>query len=142
MQLFDGEQSLLESDNNTLILTSHRVRLNSNTSGRIEIISIMLDAISSCRLVRLENPLLMWLGLCFLAIGGMGIVSGRSEIGFMVVVGIVFLLIYAFTVKQVLEFASPSATIRLDARQMKHDEAKRFIDAVEKARNTRMVAAA
>jgi hypothetical protein len=146
MQLFEGEQGLLESDKKTLVLTTHRVRFNANTGGNSEIISIMLDAVSSCRLASTSIPIAFWFGAALIFFGVILIITlgmsqaANNQMAFPVfLLGIVFIVIYVVTRKQVLEIASASASIRVDARKMSRDEASRFIDAIEKARSGRMV---
>lgn len=144
MNLMTNERALLESDQKTLVLATHRVRMNSKSSGRSEVVSIMLDAVSSCRLARVANPFLLWIGIALCVVGILGMVFGMSagnpNGGSIVLafVGVIFMLIYFGTLKQVLEIASPSAVVRVDAKQMRMEEARRFIDALENARNERM----
>src|SRR5688572_23218424 len=68
MNYFADEKTLVESDNKTLILTTHRLRYDAIDQGggwadRTELVSIMLEEVASCAITRTSYPILLLLAL-------------------------------------------------------------------------------
>lgn len=64
MKLLDGEKVLLrvpvrDLGSAEVVLTSHRVRLNSQAIGSAEVLSIMLDELASCGRIRISKPIFL-----------------------------------------------------------------------------------
>lgn len=70
MELLPQERLLLESDNGTLKLTTHRLRYEARAGGEMNIKSIMLEELASCAVTRSSQPILIVLALICLLIGG------------------------------------------------------------------------
>jgi hypothetical protein len=144
--LLPDEQVLLESDGKTLILTTHRVRYDSQRIGGGEIVSIMLDELASCAMIRRSKPILLVLaGAVLLFSLYLYIQSqqsffsqsqqGFADFGFLVVA--VLVVSYFVTRRQLLELASAGAAIRVNTTGMSIPAVRGFIDQTEAAKNTR-----
>jgi len=57
VELVPGEQVVLRSDEDTLVLTTKRVRYDAVVLGRSKFISITLDSVASCGLATRSYPL-------------------------------------------------------------------------------------
>ncbi len=141
MKLLQGERVLLESDNQELVLTTHRVRFETEKSGSATIISIMLEEISSCQISHATTPILFWLALAsallgvFLFAQGGGRQPGTGAI----VVAIVLAILYAATRRGVISFTSPETVLRVATKGMELDVCRQLIDATEAAKNERFL---
>ena len=124
----------MESDSETLTLTTHRLRFYSKEWGRARLTSIMLDQLCSCELHYKSYVVLlavaMLAGLAMFA----GLVGGQdSQPLACLVVALLFVGAYYFTRRQALVFASGAAKIEVATKGMGLDTAIAFIDAVEAA---------
>ena len=61
--LLPGEQVVLSSDNDVLVLTTKRVRYDSTSWGQSSLIGITLKSIASCGLTTRSTPLLIILAV-------------------------------------------------------------------------------
>lgn len=147
MELLPGEKILLESDNGSLVLTTHRVRYEKNVSGLAHTISIMLDQIASCEMRATSHPeLLIFAAFSFVG----GIVLGMSsapysEAGPVLTVGgiglaVALAVLYLCSKTQSIALSSAAASIQLYTTGMSIGEARNFIDKVEEAKNHRQLA--
>ena len=140
MKLMAEEKLLLESDDKELILTTHRVRLESESLGRARIVSIMLDQLASCAITRVSHPIFLILaGICFV-VGALFAANGRNNEGALIVgivLPLIFVVIYLANRQQVLALASAGATINVNTQGMTLDAVKAFIDRTEVAKNAR-----
>ena len=59
MKLMPNESILLESERKMLILTTHRIRYQSEAVGSAEIKSIMLEELASCAMVQSSSVALL-----------------------------------------------------------------------------------
>jgi len=139
MELLPQEKLLLESNNKTLKLTTHRVRQETRASGRAQIKSIMLEELASCAVTRSSNPLLIVLAIVLLIAGGLVSLNINEPHGVIggIVLGLLLLLLYFATREQYLSLASAGATIRVNTRGMKLEAVSDFVDAIEQAKNER-----
>lgn len=139
MELLPQEKLLLESDNQTLKLTTHRVRYEARAGGEMQIKSIMLEELASCAVTRSSQPILIVLAVVCLLIGG--VVSAQNNqppaIIAGAVIGLIFVALYFGTRQQFLALASAGTTIRVNARGMKVETIRGFVDAIEGAKNDR-----
>ncbi|HEY6348288.1 MAG TPA: hypothetical protein VI636_02650 [Candidatus Angelobacter sp.] len=75
MNPLPGERLLLQSDNNAFVLTSHRVRFETQMTGLKKVTSIMLEELSACEITTMSKPwLLVLAAVVFLA----GLASSSS----------------------------------------------------------------
>jgi hypothetical protein len=131
--LLPGEKVLLESDDKTLTLTSHRVRYDTQRADSGEIISIMLDELASCAMVRRSKPILLLVAAACLLLG--------LSLSIFLIGGVVFALIlvaaYFATRQQMLELTSAGAAIRVNAASMSAQTVRSFINRAEAAKHAR-----
>lgn len=135
MRLLEGERVIVTSDGDKLVLSTHRVRYESRRAGRAELVSIMLEEISSCAVVYRSN--VAFVVAAFLA--ALVAASGRFpdyQIALWVVT-VLALVGYYFSRRQVLSLTSAGDSIRVPTVGMKFDAVKEFIDSVEAAKSER-----
>jgi hypothetical protein len=138
MAPLDGEQMLLEANNKTLTVTTHRVRFADNRGGSARIASIMLDAVSSCEITHSSNRALLLLAVVAL-LGGFALNSPRDStpVAIGAVVAVILVAAYFATRKQVLRVASPSSNIDVLLVGMSIEKATEIVDTIEWAKNGR-----
>lgn len=78
MNLMSGEKLLLESSPRGLVLTSHRIRSIKQGVGTGEVISIMLEELSSCAVERKSEPLLLFIAAFIVVASPVAEVSSRG----------------------------------------------------------------
>jgi hypothetical protein len=144
MNLMPNESVLLETERKTLILTTHRIRYQSEAFGSAEIRSIMLDELASCVMVQTSNIILLILaGVCLL--GGILVTASgpRNEGALMigVLLAVVLVIAYFASRRQVLALASAGTTITVNTQGMNLDRVKQFIEQTEAAKNLRYLQA-
>jgi hypothetical protein len=141
MKLIDNETKILESDDKSIILTSHRIRQESKQWGKMQIKSIMLEHVSSCEYDRKSNPIYLIIGLIAMIFGaGLAFGGNQGEIGLIgVAIGFVLLIFYWITIRKGLLVSSSSAKIVMNTNGMKDENIKTFIDKLEEAKNIRLV---
>lgn len=134
MKLLQGERMLMESSGKVLTLTSSRVRYDANERGSSKVISITLDAVSSCSLATRSYPMLLI--LCALAgIVGVILTTSRNDASTVFYFAAVALgLAYLFLRSAILEVSSAGGTIVVPARGMSREALLEFVDAVDEAK--------
>jgi len=145
MKLLPGEQIILQSEPKSVTLTTFRIRSEHDTTGSGEVISILLEEVASCALKRSSRPVFLVLAaLSFLAsfMIASGTYNGPSIIFMGAIIGVIFVVLYFTTRRQLLEIASAGAVIRKNAVGMKMETAIDFIDAVEEAKIAKFTRAA
>jgi len=127
----EQEQIVLSSNNETLVLTTKRVRFNSVVWGRSNLISITLDSVASCGLVTASYPLLALVSIISLLIG---IAEGGTPTGSgITLLASVLAVAYLITRRVVLSIASNGGqVIKVPLRGMKHESVVAFIEAIER----------
>jgi len=140
MKLMADEKILLSSNDGELVLTNCRVRLESQSFGHAQIVSIMLEELASCAITRISHPVFLAMAVvCFLG-GGLITANGHGNDSALlagIVLAVVFVLIYLLNRQQVLALASAGATIKVNTQGMKLDGVKAFIDRTEVSKNAR-----
>jgi divalent metal cation (Fe/Co/Zn/Cd) transporter len=131
MKLMNDERKILESDKGQLVLTSHRVRFDASAAGQRNLGSIMLDELCSCELNYKSHLILILLALLSIIFGFVG---GADTILAGAIGAIVFPVAYFLTKKQILSLSSAGGAINIEAKGMKSEDVKDFIDAVELAK--------
>lgn len=142
MNLIEGEKIITTTDNNIIVLTTHRIRsTNSLSWGHRETTSIMLDMVSSIKTTDNSYPMLLVI-TAIIGIGGL-ILGNQNHssygVSFGVVLAVIFVSIYFATRKHVCVIASSGGSrIAFVTLNMSHDSLISFIDKVEEAkyRNT------
>lgn len=142
MNHFPNERVLIESDNKTLVLTTHRVRYDAIGKGggwadRTELVSIMLEELAACAITRISYPVLL-----LLALGGLllALVSRDNAI-----IGVALAILFAggFILSQrqvLLLISSGGGKIQVNTGGMSLQAIRDFVDEVEKAKDARFLA--
>jgi hypothetical protein len=140
MELLPGERKVSESSDGTVLLTSHRVRLDQGG----ELVSISLDQVASCSIGTRSHPILLviaavvWLGSFQFAgeqVGTIPFVVGA-------LVGALIVALYVRSRTQVIVIASPGESIRIRTRGMTRAVCVQFIDDLERAKLALVAASA
>jgi len=138
--LMTGEKVLLESDNKDAALTTHRVRYESKRLGFANVVSIMLESLTSCQITHRSYP---WLLVLAVALAGLAVyfitLPGSdlfAKAAF--ILASASAIAYVLTRRGIVSLASPTAAVRF--RATSRMAAERFIDAVESAKNDRYYA--
>jgi len=142
MNPMKGEAVLLQAAGNKLILSTHRVRYETEALGSAEIKSILLEELASVAMVRSSNVILLILAAISLIGGFLAAASGPRNEGALavgVVLAIVLAVLYFASRRQVLSLASAGATITVNTQGMKLDTVKEFIERTEAAKNERFL---
>ena len=130
--MLPGERVILESDAKTLVLTSHRVRYHATGWGSSKVISIMLEEVSSCGLVRVSHPGLLLLA----AVCGLTLVAVEDELRpILLVMGLALVVAFLFTRRNILAIASSGHTIATPTSGMSTANVMMFIEQTEAAKN-------
>lgn len=127
--LLPGEQIVLSSDNDVLVLTNKRVRYDFTSWGQSNLIGITLDSIASCGLITKTFPFLLILA----AVAVLAAFTQRgSEMFGLFIVAAVLVAVYFFTRKAVISVASNGGQeILVPTKGMARDAVIKFVEAVE-----------
>ena len=137
MELLAGEAIVSESKIEHLTLTTHRVRYDQRTSGAARIVSITLDAVSSCGIISKSYPILLLLAVVASLLGLFLLNTGPEEGNFrnLLFLGSLGLIIAYFATRTVaLSISSSGESITVAASGVNPDMLIDFIDAVEQAK--------
>jgi hypothetical protein len=146
MHHLPDERILLESNSKSLRLTTHRVRYHTTSWGSADLISIMLDEVSSCAMIHRTFPLLFVIAgiAAFVFIIGQfagahigGELSDPSIRAASAIVGVLCVVAYFLTRTHVLSVRSPGDAIRVRLAGMKTEEVGNFVEELEAAKNAR-----
>jgi len=137
MQLLPNEQILLGNDSTPLCLTTLRVRSNGRDWGKASIQQIFLEDVCFVGMTMVSTPLLL---IAAVLSGVTGIIylanqNNGGSIGLFA--GIVLLLAYFGSRRQVLTFASAGGRISLQASKMKYEHIVLCLDTVSARKNDR-----
>jgi hypothetical protein len=142
MDYFPDEKLLVESDNKTLALTTHRVRYDAIGKGggwadRTELVSMMLEEVASCAITRTSYPVLLLLALAGLVLAIL--VDERSIVG--IAIAVLFAGGFFLSQRQVLLLTSSGGSkIQINTGGMSLQAVRDFVDEIEKAKNQRFLA--
>jgi hypothetical protein len=133
MELLPGERKVSESSDGTVVLTSHRVRLDQGTR---QFASIALEEVTSCSIGTHSYPVLLilaavvWLGAFQFAGERVG------TIPFLIggLIGALVVLLYVLTRQQVILITSAGESIRIRTRGMSRATCIQFVDDLERAK--------
>ena len=129
ISLLPNERVVMASDQDTLILTNMRVRLNDRT-GNERLVTIVLDAVASCSFATQSQPYLIVFAI--LAILGALALRGNTQIA-LFAIGAISIGSYWATRRPVLSITSSGGTeIAVPTKSMPRAAVIEFIDAVEK----------
>lgn len=133
MELLPGERTVSESSDATVLLTTHRVRLDRGTR---EFVTITLDQVASCSIGTRSHPILLvlaavvWLGAFQFAGERMG------AIPFLIggIAGALIVLLYVLSREQNIVIVSAGESIRIKTRGMSREACVQFVDDLERAK--------
>lgn len=131
-----NERMLLSSDDDRLMLTTHRVRFQAKSSTFSRITSIMLDEVSACEITTTRRPWLLVWALIFLLIGLYPPPNSSQSASIMFfVLAALGGLAYLSTRRQIISVRSSGGSIKVPTQGMGLEKAKDFIDQVELAKH-------
>jgi hypothetical protein len=141
MKLLPGERILYEKTfDGTLKITTHRVRYKRQGGGRETIKSIMLEEVASCAMTRRSQPLLLlYAALCILG-GVIGIIQVGWVFVLVLLFGLVMVIAYFLSRKQLVAIASAGTTIFWNTKGRAVANFHELFDNVESAKNGRYLA--
>jgi hypothetical protein len=161
MKYLDNEQTLWESKNKQLLLTTHRLREVDKSFFGSAIKSIMLEELTSCELrTTRQYSFLRRAVLYFLLINGsvfllnhylfkaeiVKFLFGEVYLGpdtaglifyLSLAIALTYLLLFAFSFKKTFSFYAIGMTIDFQLRWLDFDERESFISKVEAAKDQR-----
>lgn len=128
---FEDESVIMDSNDNSVLLTTHRIRYKSNQGSKSHITSIMLKNISSIEIHYKSNQWLFYVGITFLITGI--VMSPKTGLGYIGLgIGLLMMIIYWFTRRHVVSICSNGgASIDFQTKGMKQSALIDFIDTVE-----------
>lgn len=143
ISLFPDEKIISESNDKSVVLTSHRICYEYKSWNKSYNQSIMLEHITSCENYSRTRIIFLILGIIvicspFILIGGFNGHLGSQEVAMFIIVGIVFLLLYWFTRKNIIVIGSPSTKMNIRTTRMKRQKVLDFINLVEQTKHTRI----
>lgn len=131
-----NETRLLSSDDDRLILTTHRVRFQAKSFTFSRITSIMLDEVSACEVATRRRPWLLVWALLFLLIALYPPPNSSQSASIMfLILAVLGGLAYLSTRRQVISVRSSGGSINVPTEGMGLEKAKDFIDQVELAKH-------
>ena len=143
MNLMTDEKVLMDGDHKQITLTTHRIRQENKSWGQLDLVSIMLEEVTSCEYIKRSKPIFLIIGILIggtaLYIGGQGGYDAQNISTGLLLLGLLLVIFYFFTIKRGLFISSPTAKIKLDTNGMKDENIKSFIDKLEVAKNDRLL---
>lgn len=128
-ELLPGEQVVMSSLDNVLILTNLRVKYEAANSGTSAYKAIPLEKVSACALTTKKYIVLLVIAALFL-LGAFSANSSQAS-GIAVVAAIAFAIAYYFTRNGQLEVISDAGfSIAVPTKGLKHEDVRRFADAL------------
>lgn len=143
MKLFDDETILLSNNDNTVVLTTHRIRSDFGNSSDASLTSIMLENVSSIQLTSSSHPALLNFGVIGSLVGLGLAIFGQHEFssigGVLLFVSIIAIVLYYYSRKHCCIIASNGGSrIVFTTTNMKREALVDFIDKVEQAKVDRL----
>ncbi|MFN7505106.1 MAG: hypothetical protein ACK5Q1_06035 [Limnobacter sp.] len=125
-----NEKIIMSSDDNSLILTSKRVKHEEKSASKSKYKSIPIDQVATCALNTRSFPVLLVLAvLTGLVIIGLPEAEQRILAG---VVAVALVVAYFLTRKGQIEiFSTSGESIAVPTKGLSHDQVKQFLEAVE-----------
>jgi hypothetical protein len=140
MTLLPGENKLITSDNDRMILTNYRITKQDEIWGKSYKISIFLEDISSIEVHFKSHIVLLIIGVLMVLAGlGMSIEAGPIVSVGSIVVGGIFIAIWWFSRKHIVSiFSDGGSTLNILAKGMSDSKIDDFITSVQEAKLKRM----
>lgn len=138
MNLLPGEKTLLESSDQILTLTTHRIRYEEQKRTGNETVSIMLNELTSCSTK--NHYEFAWIFASAYAFLIVQLTESIEQIAALLATTILFIG-FILSNRSVLEFASAGAVIQVKTENMTSQAVQEFIDEVELAKDARHLSA-
>jgi hypothetical protein len=138
LDLLHGEELFTENGFSSVMLTNKRIiASNKNSKHNFQCKSIVLQNITSCRIVATDNIWYLVFGL-LIAVASLFylffIEYSQPPAGVMgTIAGAFFVVGYFFTRKKVVSVASPTCTIQIDTSDVPTDQVLYFVNLVQYA---------
>jgi len=140
IKLFPDEKIILKSDNNQVILTSHRICYEYKEWSRAYNQSIMLEHITSCENHFMKNKWLLIFSFIFLISGISSVAKGEDDVfGILILFSFAFVFMFWLTRKSFIVIGSPSTKMNINVKRMRRDKVLSFINSVEQAKHLRLL---
>lgn len=139
--LLSGEELVLQSPNNVVILTTHRIRYHATSSSDSHLVSIPLEKVSSCEVKYQSNPVLLVLGAVAVVFGLIGFnqLGGVTIAAPVLTLGVILIIVYFTSRRHIVSIASDGgARIGFATNGMKRETVVSFINGIEKAKIERV----
>ena len=140
MNLLKDETILTASEDNRVILTTHRIRYDAGSNGDSTMTSIMLEHISSVQLNTRSYPILLLIGFVLIVSGFITSYQsyGPSAQPVLLVIGFIVGILYFFTKQHTCIISSDGGSrIEFSTTNMRRQNLLEFIDKIEDAQSKR-----
>lgn len=127
--LLPNEQSILASDNGTLVLTSLRVKFEATNGSGSAYTSIPLPKVAACSVTTRKYPLF----LAIAALASLAAIAGRGgdgTVGGVVAAAVLVGLYYWIRPGQIEVIADSGTRIAVPTKGLGHEDIRRFVEAV------------
>jgi hypothetical protein len=142
MNLLAHEEEILVSDENKVVLTTHRIQQTAKDWGTYNSTVFFLEDISSIELRAQNIPALLILGgLAFLLGFYMAIQAGSrsQEAIIFIIAGLVLIVIWLITKQRLIKITANSGrTMGIDARRLSQQKSEEFLDKLQQAKSNRI----
>lgn len=130
------EKEIMSSDNGLIKLTNRKIRYTSESFGKANIVSIMLNEISAIEVYYKSYLPALLLGILFILLGLiLGVQNQGDALLALLILGVIFIIYYLMTRRHVVSIISNSGrAISFQSSGMRRETLLKFIDKVEKAK--------
>lgn len=140
MQLMHNERILMETNPKGLMLTTHRVRSTRKSMAEIEVVSVMLEEVTSCAVKQSGSLALLYTCATCAIVAAISMIIPRPSgavtgvmFGAMVLSGVLYLM----SRRKLLRIDAGVRAIEWGLGTLAPNAAVEFIDAVEQAKDER-----
>jgi len=140
LQLMTDEEIIYETLKN-FTLTTHRIRSTDSTLEKKEVVSIMLEKISSIAISSRNYLVFLILGILLILFSFWGFANSYNQgLDFIILVlGIISIVVYALTRKSIVIISSDGGHAAvLSSMGLSHESVIEIINKIEVAKNDRM----
>lgn len=125
----------------TFIVTTHRVRKEETSIGKLKLQSIMLEQIASGMVGFISFPWLLLLAALSFLFGIVRAISAErfGEFASAVVVSLVLVIFFFLTRHRILVIKAPATSMEVEMRAMNAQDMKELLDEIEAAKNNRFL---
>ncbi len=140
LTLFPDEKVVMQSNDKSATLTTHRICYESKEWGKAYNQNIMLEHVTSTENMYTQNSLFLIIG-CILLVGGVLISEmnsfNRGATTGSIILGLLLILIYFLTRRNTIIIGSPSTKMKINVNGMHRDKVLDFINTIEQTINNR-----